>query len=282
MIVIDYQPTAIAALYASSGGKIEDGFDPGLVRHIILNSIRSTRVRLRARYGETVIACDHTDNWRKKVFPYYKARRAEGRDASPVDWGEVFRTFDEVRAELEAYSHYRVVRVEGCEADDVIGTLIRDTEDEACIVSTDRDFIQLHRPGIVQWDPRKHKHVGGTIPPRVVLKEKIIRGDPGDGVPNFLSDDDCFVVRKKQKSIFAAKVARWLEQTPEEICGDDERLLRNWKRNEVMIDLSRTPESLQAAIRDKYAGEAGKKNRFFEYMVQFRLRNLTEHLSDFE
>ena len=47
----------------------------GLVRHMVLNSIRAINSKHRLKYGELIIATDTMRSWRKDVFPYYKANR---------------------------------------------------------------------------------------------------------------------------------------------------------------------------------------------------------------
>ena len=58
------------------------------------------------------------------------------------------------------------------------------------IVSSDKDFIQLHKYyNVKQFSPTQKKLLN-SIDPNEYLKEHIMKGDRGDGIPNFLSDDD--------------------------------------------------------------------------------------------
>ena len=41
-----------------------------------------------------VIACDDKNNWRRKVFPYYKANRKKAREASEFDWNSIFESLN--------------------------------------------------------------------------------------------------------------------------------------------------------------------------------------------
>jgi hypothetical protein len=59
-------------------------------------------------------------------------------------------------------------------------------------------------------------------------------------------------------------------------------MLRNYSRNETLIDLTKIPEKLQNAILDTYENAKGNsKQDFMNYMIANRLKNLIEVLDDF-
>ena len=90
--------------------------------------------------------------------------------------------------------------VEGAEADDIIGTLVprHIMSENILIISSDGDFPQLQMYNgrssftVKQYNPSQKKFIISENPLQE-LKEKIIRGDKGDGIPNVLSSSDCFV-----------------------------------------------------------------------------------------
>ena len=90
MIVVDYNQTAIGNYMAEVRGRADVEPNVPILRHMILNTIRSYKRRWGSEYGEIVIACDNRHYWRRKVFPYYKANRRTSRAASPMDWGSIF------------------------------------------------------------------------------------------------------------------------------------------------------------------------------------------------
>ena len=61
----------------------------------------------------------------------------------------------------------------------------------------------------------KQKIIKG-VDPREYLKEHIIRGDKGDGIPNILSADNCIVDGVRQKPISKKKVREWMYKKPED------------------------------------------------------------------
>ena len=59
-------------------------------------------------------------------------------------------------------------------------------------------------------------------------------------------------------------------------------MLRNFSRNETLIDLSKIPESLKEKILDTYDNAKGKtKQQFMNYMIANRLKNLIEVIDEF-
>lgn len=283
MLLLDFSSVIIANLHAQVGIQNMKVVEEDLLRHMILNTVRA--IRMKFKEHELVIACDH-GSWRKQAFPYYKANRAKAKEATGLDWKKVFEVFGRMRSDLRDYFPYRVVEVEGAEADDVIGTLVnkfggvdlpmRIAGEEVIIVSPDKDFAQLHRFGNVkQYDPIKKKFITHNEP-EAYLKEHIIRGDSGDGVPNIMSDDDTFVVEtKRQKPMTQKKLDAFLSVIPEEY-------KKNHDRNTLLIDLANTPNSLREEILTVYESQAGKdRSQIFNYMIKNKLRNLMESIQDF-
>jgi 5'-3' exonuclease len=175
-----------------------------------------------------------------------------------------------------------VIDVEGAEADDIIGALVQKYSgtEKIMILSSDKDFAQLQRyPNVEQFSPILKKYIKEPFP-LVQLKQLIIRGDKGDGIPNILSSDDVFVVGNRQKPITETKIIKWLNQDPKEFCNDE--MLRNFTRNEMMIDLTKMPETLKQNILNTYETAKGKsKQEFMNYMIANRLKNLIEVAHEF-
>ena len=279
MILIDYNAIAISNVVAMKMDPEEN-----MVRHMILNSIRMHRVKNKAEYGEIVICCDGFKNWRKEAFPQYKHKRKDARKESKMDWNELFRITNLVQQELKDNFPYKVVDVETCEADDVIGVLVEQTQEfgqneNVMIISGDKDFAQLQKYGnVAQYSPVQKKFIK-TDTPRKQLMELILKGDTSDGVPNVLSGDNCFVEGIRQTPL-RKNVLEELIKDPK---SKGEEVYRNYLRNKKLIDLSETPESIKKDIIYKY-GQQDKqdlKGNVFPYLVEKRCRLLLENVEDF-
>lgn len=282
MIIVDLNQVMLSNLLMQLGNHTNAQIEENMVRHMILNSLRSYRVKFGAEYGEMVIACDNTNYWRKKVFPYYKANRKKAQEKSDLDWKAVFECLNKIRAELKEFFPYRVIDIESAEADDVIATLVFSASLEAknvLILSGDKDFIQLQVYGNVkQYDPVRKKWV--THPdPYSYKKEHILKGDSGDGVPNILSSDNCFVVGERQRPLTAKKLEHYLKIKPTEM---EAAVARNYSRNEQLIDLDQVPEDIRVKVMESYYSQDNKdRSKLMGYFIANKLRNLTEHIGEF-
>ena len=179
MILIDYTQVVLGSIIVSLN-RGED-LDDKLVRHITLNNLRYYRSRFKEEYGELVICTDDKHYWRRDYFPNYKANRKKDRESSPYDWNEIFSAVNMIRDELDIYFPYKVLHIDGAEADDIIAVvLLNRAEDKNIIISSDKDFIQLHRESIAQYSPVTKKVLNGENP-QAYLKEHIIKGISVEG-----------------------------------------------------------------------------------------------------
>lgn len=283
MIIIDLSQVMIANLMVQLGNHTNTELEEDLLRHMILNSIRSYNVKFRQEYGEMIIACDAANNWRREVFPYYKASRRKAREKSEINWTQVFETLNRVRDELKEYFPYRVIQVDGAEADDVIGTLVQkfgDTNEKILILSGDKDFVQLQSySNVKQFDPVQKKW-RTTNDPDSFIKEHIMRGDVGDGVPNFMSADNTFVVGARQRPLSKKKIDNWIRMNPHDFC--DEHMLRGYMRNQQLVDLNYIPIHIKDNVILQYDAQANKgRDKLFNYFIEKRLKNLMESINEF-
>ena len=265
--------------------------DDTLVRHLVLNNLRYYRSRFTEKYGELVICCDSKHYWRRDYFPNYKANRKKDRASSGYDWDFIFTTLNGVRDEIKEHFPYKVLEVYGAEADDIIATLIKQVKDDpdTVIISSDKDFIQLHGFHVKQYSPVSKKFVNST-PPLEYLREHIIKGDRSDGVPNVLSPDDTFTESKRQKPIRKTMLITLTEAMekwePKDLfqlakCNRD-TWVRNWQRNETLINLDKIPSDIRDKIlREFKNAPTGDRSKLFNYFVEKKLNNLIQSIGDF-
>ena len=283
MIIVDLSQVMISNLMMQLGNHTNTEVEEDLLRHMILNSIRSYNQKFKDEYGEMIIACDDRNFWRRDIFPYYKANRKKSREKSELNWTQIFDALHKIRDELKMFFPYRVIQVDSAEADDIIGSLVMakgDTNEKILILSGDKDFVQLQRyNNVKQYDPVQKKFRTTNDPDRFI-KEHIMRGDVGDGIPNFLSTDNCLVVGERQKPVARKKLDVWVNQKPEEFC--DERMLRGYRRNQQLVDLTFIPQNVQDNILSEYEAQGGKdRKNLFNYFIEKKLKNLIESINEF-
>jgi len=289
MILIDFTQIALGSLMVALNRG--EQLDENLVRHICLNNLRYYRTRFKEEFGELIICCDSKHYWRRDYFPNYKANRKKDRADSPYDWDVIFECLNKIRDELKENFPYKVLNVYGCEADDIIATLIKTgkLDKNTLIVSSDKDFIQLHSIYVSQYSPVSKKMINGKDPVGY-LREHIIRGDRSDGVPNVMSADDTFVSDKRQKPIRKATVSNLMEAMnkwePEQLfqlakCSRD-TWVRNWQRNERLIDLGKIPTDIMKSVNKEFNEvKIADRSKLFNYFLDNKLDKLMDTIGDF-
>lgn len=255
-----------------------------LVRHMVLNSLRSYKTKFSKDFGELVLCYDDRHCWRKDYFPYYKQNRKKARSESSLNWNELFDILTKIQNELEENFPYKVLKIEGAEADDIIAIIsnrISSTPnlyEDILIISGDKDFIQLHeKNNVKQYSPTLKKFVVDDNPEQYKF-EHIIRGDKGDGVPNVLSQDTVFVDELRQRPITKKKLTEWKENGIPE--GE---IKRNYQRNKTLIDFDSIPNELGELIYNMWVNKITQSDRskILPYFMKHRLKELTEKLGDF-
>jgi len=284
MILVDMNQVTLSNLMVQIGGK--NTVDPDLVRHMVLNSLRSYRTKFTEEFGELVLCYDNKTNWRRDVFPNYKYSRRKDRKSSKLDWNAIFDTLHLIRDELTENFPYKVLEVENAEADDIIASVVFHVASEpknyekVLILSGDKDFIQLQKHNFVsQYSPIQKKFMNGENP-TTYIKTHILQGDRSDGVPNFLSPDNTFVDELRQKPISKRKLETWIDLEPEDFCN--ENMMRNYHRNRTLIDLDYIPKEIVERCIQTFIDTPYKdRKNLLNYFVKYRLRNLTENIGDF-
>ena len=276
----------IASLMSSLRGQSVP--DENLVRHMVLNSLRTNRRKFKDKFGEMIIACDDTNYWRKQVFPYYKASRKKSREKSPLDWNSIFLILNKIREEIKDNFPYPVIRVKSAEADDIIASFCHENGrqlggDPILILSGDKDFMQLQKySNVHQYDPVRKRFLECSDPAKYLV-EHILRGDTGDGVPNFLSSDDTFVSGTRQRQLRQTLIDQILiTNGPEDWSGMTEELRRNYHRNRMLIDLTQVPNNIREEVRQQYEDQSDKdRSKLFNYFIKNKLKHMMENISEF-
>ena len=274
--LVDFSQIVIGSFMMAS--KFSDA-DIDTVRPAVLNTLRIYRTKFVSEFGELILCCDDRKTWRKEIFPNYKASRKKTRAATSIDWDNLYECLNVLKEELTEWFPYKLVQVEKAEADDIIAILVGLLNERTLILSSDKDFVQLHGFNVRQYSPMQKKFVEGDA--KWNLHEKIIKGDVGDGVPNIMSDDNVFVDEgRRQKPITKKKVDAWYELDPDMYCSSE--MLRNYNRNKQLVDLGEVPESIRINITKQFESVAvGDRKRLLTYFINHRLKNLTESLSEF-
>ena len=284
MILVDMNQISLASVMMHLNITKRDSVESGMVRHMILNSLRMYRERFFEEYGELVICYDSKHYWRRDIFPQYKAGRKKTRDSSSHDWNDIFEFLNAFKDEMIEFMPYKVLEVYGAEADDIIYTLTHEFETDngkTLILSGDKDFIQLQRyKNVTQYSPITKKFIDGMVW-NEYLDEHILRGDTSDGVPNVLSPDNTFVDGLRQRPLGKKKIQSWVEHNIEDVLPSDE-VKRNYQRNKKLIDLTEAPQELFSEITKTWKeAKTNPRSKLLNYFIQNRLSDLMDCIGDF-
>lgn len=292
MIIVDYSQTAISNLMAELQGRTDVEINLPLLRHMIVNSIRGYKKKFGDTYGEIVLACDSKNYWRKVVFPLYKKHRKKDREESGFDWKAIFEALDTIRDEIASYFPYKVMWVEGAEADDIIAVLAKYSQqtltdnplfaepEPFLIISGDHDFVQLQKyKNVKQFSPTQKKFVVPDSTPERALLEHIVRGDKGDGIPNVLSPDQSIFENIRQRPISSKKLQEWVVPANR---PTDSEFQANWQRNQTLIDFEFIPDTVVDSIVSHYMALPDKdRSKLFNYFISNKMKNMMELIEEF-
>ena len=283
MILVDMNQVMIANMMMQIGNHHNAEIDVNMLRHMILNTLRANRKKFGDEFGELVICCDDGNYWRRQIYPYYKAGRKKARDKSELDWNAIFQALNAIREELKVFFPYKVIQIETCEADDIIGVVTHEegtelnTGEPILILSGDKDYIQLHTyANVKQYDPVRKRGISNSDPEKY-LADHILKGDAGDGVPNVLSADNALVMGIRQRPVTQKRIAEWAD-----INNMQEEVKRNYMRNKAMIDLTEIPQGMKDEILKAWHEENPKdRTQLLNYFIKNKLRNLMECIGEF-
>jgi 5'-3' exonuclease len=277
-ILVDTANTFFRARHVING---DADIKLGMAFHITLNSIKKAWQDFD---GTHVVFCLEGRSWRKDHYEPYKRNRQVARDAltekqqeeDTVFW-EAFDTFKDFVADK---TNCTVLQHRELEADDLIAGWVQAHPDvDHVVISTDTDFQQLIAPNVKLYNgvqdvtsthegffdkkgnpviDKKTKEAKAAPDPQWLLFEKCMRGDTSDNVFSAYPG-----VRKKGTKnkvglmeAFEDKdlkgynwnnlmLQRWVDHN-----GEEHRVLDDYERNRILIDLTAQPTD----VRDKITG----------------------------
>ena len=125
------------------------------------------------------------NTFRNRLYEAYKAHRPPAPE-------ELVPQFILTREATEAFG-VPAIELTDWEADDLIAAYAKAAGEQGwrtTIVSSDKDLMQLIRPGVIMMDPLKQKPIGPVevmekfgVPPDKVIEVQSLIGDPTDNVP---------------------------------------------------------------------------------------------------
>ena len=262
----------------------------GMALHISLNSVKKAWNDFD---GSHVVFCLEGRSWRKDYYEPYKRNRSDARAAlteKEQDEDKLFwETFDLFKEFVTDKTNCTVLHNPVLEADDLIaGWIQAHPNDDHVIISTDGDFAQLIAPNVKQYNgvsntiithegyfddkkrqPIVDKKTGEPKPapdPEFMLFEKCMRGDTSDNVFSAFPGVRKKGTRNKVGLIEAFEdkntkgynwnnlmLQRWVDHN-----GDEHRVLDDYNRNKMLIDLTAQPDDIKQVLDEAITQQVQK------------------------
>lgn len=201
-LLVDFNNLVFRTRYSTTG---DIDSQVGLTLHIFLKSLMAASEKFKVDH---IVICGESKSWRSSIYADYKInRKLKNLQKTPKEQEEdkvFFESIGELWKFLEEKTNVTTLRVNHCEADDIIALwTVAHPDDRNIILSTDEDFVQLIKDGVEQYDGVKEMHVtkdgyydkngnpmtlkdGSTKPdPEYHLFLKCIRGDSDNIFPSY-------------------------------------------------------------------------------------------------
>lgn len=284
----------------------------GMAFHITLNSIKKAWNDFG---GDHVVFCLEGRSWRKDYYPPYKRNRSEARAAHTEKEAEeetvFWEAFDTFKTFISEKTNCTVLQNQQLEADDLIAGFIQaHPNDDHIIISTDTDFVQLIASNVKQYNgvsettithegifdakgkrviDKKTQEPKDVPDPEWLLFQKCMRGDPTDNVfsayPKVRVNklQEAFVDRtSKGFSWNNMMLQRWVDHN-----GAEHRVLEDYERNRVLIDLAAQPKDIRTIINETINTQAVPKSidqvgiRLLKFCNLYDLKKITDNITQY-
>lgn len=196
MVLIDFSHMVFRMLHVSineakpkkkDGKYITDDFKDIMVFLIMQQLIYIKKTQ--NKYGELVICLDNSSKsyWRKEICPLYKGHRAKAREESDINFTEVFAVIENLINNLRLHFPFKIIDVQGAEADDIIIVLSKahaNSKQRVLIFSEDKDFFQMLKYDYIDFYRPVAKKMVTTADKDMSkwLVEHVCLGDESDNV----------------------------------------------------------------------------------------------------
>jgi hypothetical protein len=294
MIIVDYSQLIHNQLYVLKPEFEKKSMEEciNFLKHLFFNQLLGICNKYKNEIE--VVLCSDYGSWRYDIYPNYKARRKLKRKDDGFDWDSFWSLMTEFENELNENFPFNFIRIKKAEGDDCIGTLVNYTinnkpNEKIIIVSSDKDFKQLHTtPNIIQYDPKNKNEMRG-INPKNELMYLILKGDDSDDIVNVrTSNTNTFITEGIRQVTMWRETNIWENinnSTVFENLITTEELTLNFERNRTLIDLSMTPQNIQDGIIQQYNENIKNKKatpmKLLKYLSNKKMKNLIGRMDDF-
>lgn len=255
VLLMDGNNTALRCVYAAdvityNKDKTVKSIDYDYWKYIMFNSLYMSLFAVKGT-GSIVFAVDARKSWRYEVWPRYKEdrKKKKKKDKSQFPWNEFFVEYNALMKDIREHFPIKVIQLDRCEGDDIIGVIANEISNPCEVVSTDKDFLQLHSSRVKIFNPIKRQHV--THPNTdMFLLEQCLCGQSKDSIFNIKTPLDH--PEGKRKPGFGPKAfEKVMEYGPKQWLVDND-LIERYRFNKVLMDFRLIPQDIKDVIMQEY------------------------------
>jgi len=270
LLLVDCGNLAMRCLFSSKETMQETEFK--LFRHIYFKTLFASIKKFQP--DEVILALEgRGGNWRRKIYPDYKKSRKKAKEESPVDFETFFKVLEDFEESMRGNLPFKVLKIPKVEADDIIGILSKKVKNKKkIIVSSDRDFKQLLiYKNVKLWDPIRKTWIESDDPKKDLLI-KVICGDSSDEVPSL----------KKGVGVKTAEkiINKGIEELKRWLLHED--LLKKFKRNNQLINLSKIPKIIEKEVMKRYHNYTLPDPQIPEFLYKYNFRYFIDRIDQVE
>ena len=250
-------------------------------KFLVLSSIYKSLFTVKGT-STYVFAIDSKNSWRYDVWHRYKEDRKlkKKKDKTQFPWDEFFEHYNALAAEIKENLPVKVLQIDKCEGDDIIGVIALNETKQCEIISTDKDYLQLYSDRVKIYNPMKQKHVSHPDT-KIFLFEQCLCGQTKDSIFNIKTPLDHPVGKRKpgfgpkafeKVVIYGGK--KWLE---------DNDLVDRYMFNSKLMDFRQIPTEIKQSILEEYnTYKYPEPGKIWEYVEKCNYPEIIENFNQIE
>ncbi len=255
VLLMDANNTALRCVHSQNvitynKDKTVKSIDYDYWKYIMFNSIYMSLFAVK-KAGTFVFCMDAKRSWRYEVWSRYKEdrKKKKKKDKTMFPWDEFFVEYKSFADEIKEYLPIKVLQLDRCEGDDLIGVIVNEITNPCEIISTDKDFIQLYSPRVKIYNPIKKQYIKHPNTD-IFLLEQCLCGQSKDSIFNIKTPLD--YPEGKRKPGFGPKAfEKVMEYGPKQWLIDN-NLIDRYKFNKVLMDFKLIPQDIKDTIMKEY------------------------------
>ena len=198
-----------------------------------------------------VTAIDDKKSWRYEIWKRYKEDRKKKKlnDTSEFPWDKFFVHYNGFMQDIKDHLPIIVLKQPRAEADDIIGVITGNEQQQCTIVSNDKDYLQCSCSRVKIYNPMKKMYISHPDTEMFLVEQSMI-GQSKDSIFNIKTPLDH--PEGKRKPGFGPKAFEKVVEYGIEKWLDDNELKERYNFNRSLMDFELIPDDIKESIQKEY------------------------------